>query len=181
MRVAGGQLRGRKLLCPVGNRTRPITGRLKESLFSSLGNLDGTEVLDLFSGVGSLGIESISRGAKHATFVEKDSAVLGCLRENTCSMGIEDAVRIFPSDVYDFLDRLGRERVTFDLLFADPPYSRGDIERLTMRLEALLGLASVVVIKHSVRDEPGEYGRTPEAMKVLRRGNDRITMWRGVE
>ena len=83
MRIIAGQWRGRKLSVPKGSVTRPTSDRTREALFSILGpGLPDTQVLDLFAGTGSLGLEALSRGASHATFVEKDRRVCGVLREN---------------------------------------------------------------------------------------------------
>lgn len=107
MRVIAGTHRGRNLVAPEGRNTRPITDRAKESLFNVLGSrfggpgsLPDLDVLDLFSGSGSLGIESISRGARSCLFVEKDRAALSALRENINTLKLGDAARIAPVNAW---------------------------------------------------------------------------------
>ncbi|MCP3977591.1 MAG: 16S rRNA (guanine(966)-N(2))-methyltransferase RsmD [bacterium] len=117
MRIIAGQAKGRKLRRPVEG-TRPFTDRNREALFSSLGNLvDGAAVLDLYAGVGSLGLEALSRGADDATFVEWHPPAVAVLRENVLSLGLGGEV--VSGDVFDFLRET---RDLFDLVFVDPPY-----------------------------------------------------------
>jgi 16S rRNA (guanine966-N2)-methyltransferase len=179
MRIMGGRLRGRVLRCPRGNRVRPVLGRLRESLFSLLGDLDTLVVLDLFSGVGSLGLESISRGARFATFVETDGNALRALRENIRQLKLEALTCVHPGDVYDYLRQAAVEAGRFDVVFADPPYGHGDLSRLADRFDALRGMASLLVLKHSAREEMGPLPPGVEPLRVLRRGEDRITILKG--
>src|SRR4051794_19500228 len=88
MRVIAGTLRGRRLKAPAGRSTRPTSDRVREALFSMLGEIDGVQVLDLFAGTGALGIEALSRGAAAAVFVERDGAAAAVLRENLGALGI---------------------------------------------------------------------------------------------
>src|ERR1700690_339661 len=82
MRVIAGRLGGRRLKAPKGTATRPTSDRVREALFSMLGDIEGTNVLDLFAGTGALGIEALSRGARRATFVERDASVVRILSAN---------------------------------------------------------------------------------------------------
>lgn len=164
------------MFCPPGDRIRPVLGRLKEAIFSSLGDLEGMAVLDLFSGIGSLGIESISRGASFATFVECNDEALRYLRKNIRHLGLEDETKIYPLDVYDYLSEIHYFPRMYQIVFIDPPYDRGDIERLAGRSDTILRLAELVVIKHSIREEV-DWGIEP--IKVLKRGDDRMTILRG--
>ncbi len=120
MRVIAGAAKGRRLSAPPGPRTRPLTDRAKEALFSSLGEaVVGARVLDLFAGSGSLGIEALSRGADTATFVEKSRAATGLIRKNLDVTSLDgDVIR---RDVEQFLSSA---RGDFDLAFVDPPYER---------------------------------------------------------
>src|SRR2546423_14038956 len=90
MRVIAGEYRGRRLKVPPGVRTRPTTDRVREALFSILGDVEDLRVADLFAGSGALGIEAISRGAEHATFVERDLGAVGILKFNLAALGIVD-------------------------------------------------------------------------------------------
>jgi len=174
-------MKGRRILCPRGDRVRPVLGRLRESLFSLLGDLDGLFVLDLFSGVGSLGLESLSRGATFATFVERDGAALSYLRRNITNLELEEVARIHSRDVFEYLDGLERSDSNFDIVFADPQYGQGDIVRLMDRFTRIPWIASMIVIKHYVGEEPGNLWQGAKPLRVLKRGDDRITVLRGGE
>lgn len=135
LRVTAGKAKGRRLKSPPTG-TRPMTDRMKESLFSSLGDLEGLTVLDLYAGSGALGLEALSRGAKKATFVERERDAIVKLEENikTTEFGRKSAVEW--SDVSHFLSRGAEKRV--DLVFLDPPYTnpvpavRTDLESLVL-------------------------------------------------
>ena len=120
MRVVPGELRGRRIEAPPGTDTRPTTDKVREATFNALGSLDLVRdalVVDLFAGSGALGIEALSRGAAHCTFIERDRTALRTLRQNIESLGLADRARVVPGDAMV----LGRG-VTADLVLADPPY-----------------------------------------------------------
>ena len=117
MRVVAGEFKGRRLVAPRGSRTRPTADRVREALFSMLGDVAGARVLDLYAGSGALGIEALSRGAESAVFVERDRAALSALERNLEATGAPGEVR--RQDVARFL---ARPEGTFDLVFCDPPY-----------------------------------------------------------
>lgn len=120
MRVIGGELRGRHLEAPQGNATRPMLDRVRESLFATLVPwLPGATVLDLFAGSGSLGIEALSRGARHARFVERSPRALACLKTNLEGLGLADRARVVRGNA------LGEETwgdEPFDVVLFDSPY-----------------------------------------------------------
>jgi 16S rRNA (guanine966-N2)-methyltransferase len=117
VRVVAGEFKGRRLHAPRGARTRPTADRVREALFSMLGDVSGARVLDLYAGSGALGIEALSRGAESAVFVERDQQALAALRRNLAAVGAPAEVR--RQDVLRFL---ARPEGTFDLVFCDPPY-----------------------------------------------------------
>jgi 16S rRNA (guanine966-N2)-methyltransferase len=112
-----GEFRGRRLAAPRGTRTRPTADRVREALFSMLGDVSGARVLDLYAGSGALGIEALSRGAESAVFVERDPRAVAAIERNLESLGVEQEV--LREDVVRFLRRGAG---TFDLVFCDPPY-----------------------------------------------------------
>jgi 16S rRNA (guanine966-N2)-methyltransferase len=119
MRVISGSAKGRTLKSP-GAATRPITDRAKESLFNILGaRVRGANVLDLFAGAGSVGIEALSRGARAATFVEVDRQALRAIRENLTLTRLADRARIVRLDVFKFIRRGAAEQ--YDLIYVAPP------------------------------------------------------------
>ncbi len=135
MRVIAGDFKGRRLRTARGTRTRPTGDRVREALFSMLGDVSGARVLDLYAGSGALGIEALSRGAESAVFVERDERALAALRQNLEAVGAESEVR--RQDVVRFL---ARPEGTYDLVFCDPPYD--DAPRVAAPLsEALPALA----------------------------------------
>jgi 16S rRNA (guanine966-N2)-methyltransferase len=154
MRIIGGQCKGHRLFVPRGMRVRPTSDRVRESVFSILGDrVTGARVLDLFAGAGALGLEALSRGAEAAVFVDHHPDSLAAIRRNIQSLGMDASARVVRRD-------LGRgmggwkEEAPFDLVFMDPPYGKGLVER------ALAGIAKagmvvpkvLVVAEFSTRD-----------------------------
>ena len=129
MRVVGGFLKGKKIFYLKTENTRPLRDFVKESIFnvichSNLINvsLENANVLDLYSGVGSFGIESISRGAKEITFVENEKEALNTLKRNIEYLKIENKSTIVPNKIIRFLDRLNTKKI-FQIFFFDPPFA----------------------------------------------------------
>jgi 16S rRNA (guanine966-N2)-methyltransferase len=117
LRVVAGVFKGRRLAAPRGTRTRPTADRVREALFSMLGDVGGARVLDLYAGSGALGIEALSRGAGSAVFVERDAKAVAAIERNLAAVGVEETV--VRQDVERFLARADG---AFDLVFCDPPY-----------------------------------------------------------
>mgnify|MGYP001820267512 FL=1 len=144
MRIIGGVARSRRLVSPPGDATRPMTDRMRESLFSSIGvRLRGAAVLDLYAGSGSLGLEALSRGAKTATFVEKDPKALTALRANLATVGLGGDV--VATDVDRYVDGCADR---FDLAFVDPPYAarRASVVDTMTKLAELLNDGGLAVV-----------------------------------
>src|SRR3954471_164536 len=120
MRIVAGRWGGRTLAAPPGRGTRPTSDRVREALFSILGPLDGERVLDLFAGSGALGLEALSRGAEHATLVERERAALRVLRDNVSDLAAN--AEIVAGDARAFLGRAREQGAQYDLVFLDPPY-----------------------------------------------------------
>jgi 16S rRNA (guanine966-N2)-methyltransferase len=124
VRVVAGRFGGRRLAAPRGRATRPTADRVREALFSMLGDVSQARVLDLYAGSGALGIEALSRGARSALFVESDPRAAAVIRRNLTELGAEGEVR--RQDVVRFLRAAAAKRTTpgaaFDLVFCDPPY-----------------------------------------------------------
>lgn len=127
MRIIGGTKKGMKLLCPKTQDTRPITDRVKESLFNVLRNYDlltDCRVADVFSGVGSLGLEALSRGAQFGTFVEQDPKIAAFLEKNIAKAGFGAQSRIVRANAFRSGAPLDTSGLKHDLVFVDPPYVR---------------------------------------------------------
>jgi 16S rRNA (guanine966-N2)-methyltransferase len=133
MRVVAGELKGRRLASPPrGADVRPTSDRVREALFSILGDVAGTSVLDLYCGTGALSIEALSRGAASATLVDTKPALA---RRNVDTLGLADRAEVVRSDALRFLTRAGKEAAPYELIFCDPPYRLAD--RLEGKLESL--------------------------------------------
>ncbi len=134
-RVIAGTAGGRRLKAPPGDGTRPTSDRVKEALFSSLGDLTGLVVLDLYAGSGGLAVEALSRGAQRAVLVEQDRRAASVIRENLDTAGVADRARLVVSPVARFCDMPSGG--PFDLVIADPPY-KVTIGDLVTQLEVLV-------------------------------------------
>ena len=135
MRIIGGEWRGRRLTPPKGRDVRPTTDRVRESWMSAMGGrFDGLVVLDLFAGSGALGLETLSRGAEAATFVEKADASIRVIRSNVELVGAGDRATIVQKDALRFVADV--EPGAFDLVLADPPYGQGLAAELLERFAA---------------------------------------------
>jgi 16S rRNA (guanine966-N2)-methyltransferase len=132
LRVSGGELRGRRLAGPRrGEETRPTTERVREAVFSALGDVSGLRVLDLFCGTGALGIEAISRGAASAALVDRKPSLA---QKNVEELGLEDRAEVAGTDAFSYLR--GAPAAAFDLVLCDPPY--GLDSKITAELGPLL-------------------------------------------
>src|SRR4051794_16354686 len=144
MRIIAGEFRGRKLLPPQGDVTRPITDRVKQSLFDILApDLPGARVYDCFAGTGSMGIESLSRGAAHVTFFEADRSAVARLKRNIAAVFAADRSTVVAGDLFRWFDAATDASNNVDLVFLDPPY-----RFLRERPEDVRRLASAIAARH---------------------------------
>jgi 16S rRNA (guanine966-N2)-methyltransferase len=128
------------LVAPPGTDTRPTSDRVREATFNALGSLDaveGARVVDLFAGTGALGIEALSRGAEHATFVERERAALGVIERNLVAAGVAAAATIVRADAVRYLDTAP----ACDLALIDPPYAFDGWADVLERLDAEIAVA----------------------------------------
>jgi len=124
IRIIGGSLKGRRISTLPGRATRPTSGRVREAIFDILGSrVEGSRVLDLFSGSGALGLEALSRGGAEAVLVESSLPARRVIRENIERLGLSDRAELLARDYAAALKKLGREGRSFDLVLADPPYA----------------------------------------------------------
>jgi len=114
---------------PAPDGVRPTTDRVRESLFARLGDLEGARVLDLYAGTGTLGVESISRGAQSVTFVERSGRSIKAIRSNVDKLGLKQVCQIVRGDAPVIARRLAEAGSRFDLIFLDPPYESGEVHR----------------------------------------------------
>jgi 16S rRNA (guanine966-N2)-methyltransferase len=133
MKILGGELQSRSLKAPKGDVTRPTTSLVRKALFDIIQPIiEDANVLDLFSGSGAIGIEALSRGARHATFIEKDKIALRCLQENLRTFQLEKRSTLIAGDVFKHLSRF---RTSFTLIVADPPYKDDVLPKLLTIIE----------------------------------------------
>ncbi|HEU0055171.1 MAG TPA: 16S rRNA (guanine(966)-N(2))-methyltransferase RsmD [Longimicrobium sp.] len=150
MRIVAGEWGGRRLQAPPGRGTRPTTDRVREAWMSAVApRLPDARVLDLFAGSGALGLEALSRGAAHATFVEHDAKALAALRANVAALGAEERTRIVRTDALKFA--AGVEAGAFDVAFADPPYGTGAARAVADRF-AEAPFAALLCVEHGKDD-----------------------------
>ena len=157
MRVIAGKFRGRILLGPESDVTRPVTDRVKQSLFDILTpHLTEARVYDCFAGTGSMGLECLSRGARHVTFFEVDRSAVTRLRRNIQTLGVRDRVTVVSSDLFKWFEsETGKQNI--DLIFLDPPYrflkeQPGALIRLASRFQDHLTADAIVIFRHDAVD-----------------------------
>jgi 16S rRNA (guanine966-N2)-methyltransferase len=122
MRVVSGELGGRRFKAPPGTDTRPTSDRVREALFSALGDVSGAVVLDLFAGSGALAIEALSRGAAHATLVERDRRAAAIVRQNLAALDLAEVSSLHVRDALRVLHDARAAGDAYDLVLIDPPY-----------------------------------------------------------
>jgi 16S rRNA (guanine966-N2)-methyltransferase len=157
MRIIAGEFRGRKLLPPKGDVTRPITDRVKQSVFDVLADLvPDSVVYDCFAGTGSLGLEALSRGASRVVFFESDGSAAEILRRNIKTVRMEDRSQVITADLFSALNKVKSPGA--NLIFLDPPYRYlverpGDLRKLAEQFAARhLAPDATVIFRHSVED-----------------------------
>ena len=171
MRIISGTFRGKKILEPKDIKTRPLKDLTKESIFNILSHsnkfkidLENSNILDLFSGVGSFGIECLSIGAKYVVFAEKYNGVLPVLKKNLQSLKSIENYEILEKDIYNinFLKTLDKK---FDIIFMDPPYKDSDINDLLENIfnQKILNENGILII-HRHKDEKD---LIPNKLKVI--------------
>jgi 16S rRNA (guanine966-N2)-methyltransferase len=184
MRIIAGHAHGQRLKAPRGLHTRPTSARARESIFSRLAvrlDLNGVRVLDIFAGSGSLGIESLSRGAAHVTFVDSSRDAAAAIRANLARLELVDRARIVTTDVRRAIAELGRGRESFDLVFVDAPF-KDDMSAQVLALLAefeLVAPGGWVVVEQSRRAPAAPPApKAHERAFVATLGDHRIAFYR---
>jgi 16S rRNA (guanine966-N2)-methyltransferase len=176
MRVVAGKYRGRSLRSLRGMDIRPTSDRLRETLFNVLtaGNpaaLEHSVWLDLFAGTGAVGIEALSRGAKHVYFVESSAPAVEVIKTNLQSLSLNANFTVLRAELPNAFWRMEREHVAADVVFIDPPYRMQDAYAKTLRAlveSSLVWAMSIVVAEHEKRFDPGvEFGPLKRFRKLV--------------
>lgn len=176
MRIIAGRAGGLKLKSLKGKDVRPTLDRVKESMFNIIAfDLPGAEVLDLFAGFGSLGIEALSRGAKKADFVEVNKAHLKVIEDNLKKARLYESAELFKRDVYSYLKSC---RQKYDIIFMDPPYEKNmSAEAVKLIIEnKLLKEKALIISERSEAEEVEEFAEL-NIIKNKKYGNSIITIY----
>ena len=160
MRIVSGSAKGRRLHAPKSPLIRPVSDKVKGAIFNILGGLDEATVLDLFAGTGSVGLEAASRGARKVVLVDGGEEAIRLLRKNIEQCGFQDTATAVKGTIPLILKFLSRKNPPFNLVFVDPPYDKGLINKtLPVLLQyKLIDAQSRVIIEHSPREIPSAPG-----------------------
>lgn len=178
MRIVAGQWRGRNVVAPKGDTTRPTADRTRETLFnmlaSRLGSFDELRIADLFAGSGALGLEALSRGAAHCHFVEHEPAAIKAIKANIDTFEARRRTEVTQGSVMT----LGPAREPFDLLLLDPPYDTGAGAVALDRLQRMgwIGPATWMVVETSAKESVEVNGLTLDAERKV--GKAKLTFLR---
>jgi 16S rRNA (guanine(966)-N(2))-methyltransferase RsmD len=183
MRVIAGELKGRRLVAPRGRTTRPTADQVRLALMDALGpRLPGARVLDLYAGTGGVGFEALSRGAAHATFVERDARAVRALETNARTLGIGRRARILRQGAARAIDRLAAAGERFTIVFLDPPYEEPvDLALDRIARAGLVEPGGLVIAQHLTKRPPGEAFAPLVRARTRRFGETTLTFFRAEE
>jgi 16S rRNA (guanine966-N2)-methyltransferase len=174
VRVIAGEFKGRRLKTPRWEGIRPTSDKLRETLFNILGpRLPGARVLDAYAGTGALGLEALSRGAAHATFVENNRRAAALIEENAQVCGLKGGYTIACNDFLSW--RVGVAG-SFDLILLDPPYDIRNVQHVLDRAAGLLSPDGLLVLERATRQDPG-VPTTLERVRDVKSGDSTVTMF----
>ena len=159
MRVTAGTLKNRKIKSREGRETRPTLERIKEAIFSIIGDkVVDAKFLDLYSGTGNIAIEALSRGAKRAVMIEQDKEALRIIIDNIDTLGLTNVSRAYKNDVSRAIEILGRKNEKFDIIFLDPPYKENiSISTIGKVSENnILAEGGIIISEHSIYEKMPE-------------------------
>ena len=187
MRIVAGRFGGRRLQAPEGEKTRPTSDRMREAIasmvLSEMGlDLGGTSVLDAFAGSGAVGLELLSRGAEHVTFLERDRRARQVIQRNVSELGLgKGDYAIVGGDTFALAERGGLAGAPFDIVFMDPPYAVAP-EALTGLVERLLASGDAregaLVVYERAGNAPGLGLQVGREIRVRGHGNTAVELWR---
>jgi 16S rRNA (guanine966-N2)-methyltransferase len=182
MRIIAGKYRGRKLKSPPSLRTRPTSDRLRETLFNILApRIEGARFLDLCAGTGAVGIEAVSRGAEHVTFVDRSRTMCALIEGNVEVLEIDEAeVDVVTAEANEFLLRHAKKRARpFDIIFFDPPYA-ADYESVIGYVgdhPELLADDGVMIVEHHKKKELTERFGELRRYRDVKQGDSNLSLY----
>jgi len=183
MRIIGGYLKGRKILNPIDKSTRPLKDMVRESIFNIIEHSKiaycpikkGANVLDLYSGVGSFGLECLSRGAKQVYFFEKHIPTLNILKKNIQFLECENKCQIFEKDIEKIKEIVKFINIKFDLVFFDPPFLKKNISTIIDKIYDMRILNDgALIIIHRNKNTHEKYTEKLEELELKIYGNSKI-------
>ena len=180
MRIIAGKARGRKLIPPESLETRPTLDRVKEAMFSMIQNyLPDAEVVDVFAGTGSLGLEAASRGAKEVYLVDKSSTTFPLLKKNIENLKFQDFCFALNLDSYDALSKLSKNGKIFDVIFIDPPYCKEMIPKAIeiIKENNMLKKNGIIVTKIDSIEDIYEGYKDITLLKSKKYGNTTVCLY----
>ncbi len=181
MRIISGNFKGRKIYEPKDIKTRPLKDMTKESIFNIIdhsnkfsAHIQDSIILDLFSGVGSFGIECLSRGAKHVTFVENYVGVLPILKKNLINLNINERYEIIDKNIFTNINSLIK-KTKFDIIFLDPPYKEKKVASIvdSILVEKLLKDKGIIII-HRHKNDDENYSKNFKILEIKKYGISKI-------
>lgn len=182
MRVIAGDYRGRKLKSVPGSLTRPTSDKVKEAIFHMIGPFfSGGKCLDLFAGSGSLGIEALSRGMEHATFIDKQGKAVQTIKKNLKTLAIDQQANIYRMDAYQALHMLAKQEYIFDMILIDPPYLKVNYKKLLNKVIQLklIHANGVIYCEHGTGESlPSSLPNTHMVKQVTYSQTTSITLYR---
>jgi len=180
VRIIAGSLKGRRLKAPDWPGLRPTSDKLRETLFNVLGpTVRGARLLDACAGTGAVGIEALSRGASHVTFVERDPRAADLIAENLAACGVTDRHAIIRMGFEGAGRRLSG--TPFDVVFIDPPYGAAELLEALTAADPLVGPATLLVVEHARRDPAPDAAGTLQRTRVLHSGDSALAFYRRAE
>ncbi len=155
MRIISGIAKGRTIYTPKGEKTRPTTDRIKESVFAIIqAYIPNSRVLDLFAGSGNMGLEALSRGAESCVFIDRDRTSIEVIKKNTSNLNFKTQAQVYQLDYRNALRKLHSRREIFDVIFVDPPYNKGIIQPVVAMIHEMdiLDHNGIIVAEHSINE-----------------------------
>jgi 16S rRNA (guanine966-N2)-methyltransferase len=177
LRISGGTAKGREIKSCKGLHVRPMLGRIKKSLFDIIQNrVKGAICLDLFSGTASIGLEAISRGAAHVTFIEKYSEAINIIKHNIKLLKFEEQSNLIEGDVFTLLKKIDGK---FDIVFLDPPFPELHVEELleTLSEKELIKDKGILIMHHPVYKNSSEQTGKLNCVRKIKYGQNFLSFF----
>ncbi|MFH1459300.1 MAG: 16S rRNA (guanine(966)-N(2))-methyltransferase RsmD [Candidatus Omnitrophota bacterium] len=180
MQIITGFLKSRTIKIPKSKLIRPTSGKVRKAIFDILGDfIIKKNVLDLFSGSGALGLEALSSGAESVTFVEKNQFFVKVIKENAKNLVLGKNTQVFGCDVFEALNILARKKISFEIIFIDPPYYRDLAKKCLLEISKydIVHPLGIVVAEHHKKDELPENCNSLTRWKYKKYGDTFVSFY----